>query len=176
MKRTLHPQSVPGEPLAIRWVTDVDLPVGRVVKAPGTVGPMLEFDVLTKVFVERGVADFIQRPFSIRPAKAGVYQGIVGTVTCAVIVALVAFPLGLASAIYLEEYSSDGWFTRVIDVVIRNLAGVPAVVYGLLGYAIFGDFPTPSKWLGIAIIVASGLFIIWREHRSRNLKADIAFD
>ena len=54
MKRTLHPQSVPGEPLAIRWVTDVDLPVGRVVKAPGTVGPMLEFDVLTKVFVERG--------------------------------------------------------------------------------------------------------------------------
>lgn len=46
----------------------------------------------------------------------------------------------------------------------------------VLGYAIFGDFPTPSKWLGIAIIVASGLFIIWREHKSRKLTANAAFD
>ncbi|MGQ3213831.1 MAG: DMT family transporter [Shinella sp.] len=46
----------------------------------------------------------------------------------------------------------------------------------VLGYAIFGDFPTPSKWLGIAIIVASGLFIIWREHKNRKASADIAFD
>jgi drug/metabolite transporter (DMT)-like permease len=46
----------------------------------------------------------------------------------------------------------------------------------VLGYAIFGDFPTPSKWLGIAIIVASGLFIIWREQKSRKATADIAFD
>jgi len=46
----------------------------------------------------------------------------------------------------------------------------------VLGYAIFGDFPTSSKWLGIAIIVASGLFIIWREHKSRKPKADIAFE
>lgn len=46
----------------------------------------------------------------------------------------------------------------------------------ILGYAIFGDFPTPSKWLGIGIIVASGLFIIWREHKNRKANADIAFD
>lgn len=89
------------------------------------------------VFSTRGVADFIQRPYSIRPQFAGVYQAIVGTVTCAVIVAIVAFPLGLASAIYLEEYAGDTWFTRAVDIVIRNLAGVPAVVYGLLGYALF---------------------------------------
>ena len=46
----------------------------------------------------------------------------------------------------------------------------------VLGYAIFGDFPTPSKWLGIAIIVASGLFIIWREHKNRALAASAAFE
>ena len=46
----------------------------------------------------------------------------------------------------------------------------------VLGYAIFGDFPTPSKWLGIAIIVASGLFIIWREHKNRKLATTAAFD
>lgn len=54
MKRTLHPQAIPGEPRAIRWVTDVDLPVGRVVKAPGTIGPLLEYGVLTRIYVERG--------------------------------------------------------------------------------------------------------------------------
>ncbi|MBB1511009.1 NifU family protein [Tessaracoccus sp. MC1627] len=54
MKRSIHPQAVPGEPAAVRWVTDVDLPVGRVVSAPGTLGPLLEYGVLTKAFVERG--------------------------------------------------------------------------------------------------------------------------
>lgn len=107
-----------------------------------------------EVFSTRGVADFIQRPYSIRPQYAGVYQGIVGTVTCAVIVALLAFPLGLASAIYLEEYAGDTFFTRVVDVVIRNLAGVPAVVYGLLGYALFVSGPFEGLTGGSSVLSA----------------------
>ena len=89
------------------------------------------------VLSQRGLWEFLNATFSIRPARTGVYQGIVGTVTCAVIVALTAFPLGVAAAIYLEEYATDNWFTRMVNVVIRNLAGVPAVVYGLLGLAMF---------------------------------------
>lgn len=54
MTRTLHPQAVPGQPSAVRWVVHVDLPVGRVISAPGTVGPMLEYGVLAKMFVDRG--------------------------------------------------------------------------------------------------------------------------
>lgn len=54
MKRAIHPQSVPGQPQAVRWVTETDLPAGRVVRAPGTIGPLLEYGVLTKVLVERG--------------------------------------------------------------------------------------------------------------------------
>lgn len=54
MKRAIHPQPVPGEPRAIRWVTEVDLPVGEVRKAPGTLGPILEYGVLTRMMVERG--------------------------------------------------------------------------------------------------------------------------
>ena len=46
----------------------------------------------------------------------------------------------------------------------------------VLGYAIFGDFPTPSKWLGIAVIVASGLFIIWREHKTRKTAVEIVLN
>jgi len=107
-----------------------------------------------EVLSTRGIEDFIMRPFSIRPDKAGVYQGIVGTVTCAFIVSLVAVPLGLASAIYLEEYASDTWFTRVINVVIRNLAGVPAVVFGLLGYAIFVAGPFESITGGSSVLSA----------------------
>lgn len=54
MSRALHPQAIPGEPRAIRWVTEVDLPVGQVTAAPGTLGPLLEHGVLTKVLVEKG--------------------------------------------------------------------------------------------------------------------------
>lgn len=52
--RAVHPQSVSGQPRAVRWVTEVDLPVGRVVAAPGTLGPLLEYGVLTRVALERG--------------------------------------------------------------------------------------------------------------------------
>jgi phosphate transport system permease protein len=54
-----------------------------------------------------------------------------------VFVVLVAFPIGIAAAIYLEEYASHGRIARVIDISIRNLAGVPSVVYGILGLTIF---------------------------------------
>ena len=106
------------------------------------------------VLSTRGLADFIQRPFSINPDKAGVYQGIVGTVTCAILVAIMAFPLGVASAVYLEEYATDTWFTRMVNVVIRNLAGVPAVVYGLLGYAIFVNGPFEGLTGGSSVLSA----------------------
>ncbi|MBB1510449.1 NifU family protein [Tessaracoccus sp. MC1756] len=53
MTRAIHPQSIPGEPRAVRWVTDAVLPVGQVLHAPGTLGPLLEYGVLTKAMVER---------------------------------------------------------------------------------------------------------------------------
>lgn len=111
---------------------------------------------------ERGVYDFLNRYVSSNPELAGVYQGLVGTFTHAAIVVVVAFPLGVATAVYLEEYASDTWFTRLISVVIRNLAGVPAIVYGLLGAAIFargglsgltGGASTLSAGLTLAILV-----------------------
>lgn len=111
---------------------------------------------------DRGLVDFVNRYGSSNPDLAGVYQGLVGTVTHAVIVVVVAFPLGVATALYLEEYASDTWFTRLIEVVIRNLAGVPAIVYGLLGAAIFargglkgitGGSSSLSAGLTLAVLV-----------------------
>jgi phosphate transport system permease protein len=88
------------------------------------------------VFAERG-ATVLANPLSSSPARAGLIQGLIGSALLAVIVALTAFPIGILTAVYLEEYASGGRFSRFIDVNIRNLSGVPSVVYGLLGLAVF---------------------------------------
>jgi phosphate transport system permease protein len=90
------------------------------------------FSVLT----ERG-GQFLTNGVSALPERAGVAQGIIGSVLMMIFVVLIAFPLGIGAAIYLEEYAPNSRFTRFINVNIRNLAGVPSVVYGLLGLIIF---------------------------------------
>lgn len=80
--------------------------------------------------------DFLTNPSSADPGLAGVAQGIRGTVVLAFIVAA-TFPLGIGAAIYLEELAEDNVITRLIQVTVRNLAGVPSIVYGLLGLAVF---------------------------------------
>lgn len=87
--------------------------------------------------VDRGPIDFISRYTSPRAEIAGIYQALMGTIQMGIIIVVVAFPLGVATALYLEEYAGDNLFTRLVEVVIRNLAGVPAIVYGLLGAALF---------------------------------------
>lgn len=88
------------------------------------------------VLADRGT-DFLTSPLSSRPERAGVLQGVIGTAMLAVMVSVIAFPIGILTAIYLEEYAPANAVTRFIDINIRNLAGVPSVVYGLLGLAAF---------------------------------------
>jgi phosphate transport system permease protein len=88
------------------------------------------------VLAERGVG-FLSAPLSSNPARAGVIQGLIGSAVLALIVALTAFPIGILTAVYLEEYAPATRLSRFIDINIRNLAGVPSVVYGLLGLAVF---------------------------------------
>lgn len=88
------------------------------------------------VFLERGL-DFVTSPLSREPSDAGIGQGLFGSIALMIIVALTAFPIGIGAAIYLEEYARDTRFTRFVTANIRNLAGVPSIVYGLLGLAVF---------------------------------------
>jgi len=69
----------------------------------------------------------------------GIAPAIVGTVLVTFVSAIVAVPFGVAAAIYLNEYASDTWATRMIRLAVRNLAGVPSIVYGLFGLALFVD-------------------------------------
>ncbi|MEM7143133.1 MAG: phosphate ABC transporter permease PstA [Actinomycetota bacterium] len=80
--------------------------------------------------------DFLTSSSSSDPTSAGVAQGIRGSLLIAGIV-IMSFPIGIAAAIYLEEYAEDNWASRLIQVTVRNLAGVPSIVYGLLGLAVF---------------------------------------
>jgi len=89
------------------------------------------------VFQERGLQSFLEGSLSGFPDRAGVSQALYGSGMLMLFVVLFAFPLGVAAAIYLEEYAVDTRFNRFITVNIRNLAGVPSVVFGLLGLAIF---------------------------------------
>lgn len=88
------------------------------------------------VFQERGLG-FLTTGLSSLATRAGVWQGLLGSLAIAVGVVVFAVPLGVAAAVYLEEYAPDTRLTRFITVNIRNLAGVPAVVYGILGVVIF---------------------------------------
>ncbi len=81
--------------------------------------------------------EFLASPLSARDERAGIIQALIGSVTVTLIVVAIAIPLGVGAAIYLEEYARDTWFSRFIRTNVRNLAGVPAIVYGLLGLAVF---------------------------------------
>ena len=90
-------------------------------------------------------------------ADAGIGQAIRGTILICLVVIVVAFPLGIACAVYLEEYAGSSWFARITRVNVRNLAGVPSIVYGLLGLAIFVQ--ALSGWNGGRNVFAGGLAI-----------------
>ncbi len=85
--------------------------------------------------------DFITSPQSSDPANAGVATAILGSLWVVGIAILFAIPMGIGAAIWLEEYASkNGWFASIIDTNINNLAGVPSIIYGLLGLAVFVRF------------------------------------
>ncbi|HJX40104.1 MAG TPA: phosphate ABC transporter permease PstA [Anaerolineales bacterium] len=80
---------------------------------------------------------FIERPQAADPLRAGVRTALLGSLWTVGITVLFAFPVGVGAAIYLEEYAGDSRLNRLIQTNINNLAGVPSIIYGMLGLAIF---------------------------------------
>ena len=74
------------------------------------------------------------------PERAGIKSALVGTLWMILMVAFIAIPIGVSAALYLEEFSKKGRWATLIEVNITNLAGVPSIVYGILGLAIFVRF------------------------------------
>jgi phosphate transport system permease protein len=81
--------------------------------------------------------DFFTSFPSRKAERAGILSAWVGTSLIMLVTALVALPVGVAAAIYLEEYAPKNWFTGIIEINVTNLAGVPSIVYGLLALGLF---------------------------------------
>ena len=96
--------------------------------------------LLTRILIE-GVPwlswGFLTNYPSRHPEIAGIRSAMMGTIWVMALTALFTVPIGVGAAIYLEEYAPKNWLTNLIEINISNLAGVPSIVYGLLGWALF---------------------------------------
>ena len=97
--------------------------------------------------VDTGFNDvFFSRGDSREPSNAGILGAIVGSLLTMVVTLVIAFPVGVAAAVYLEEFAPQNKFTDFIEVNINNLAAVPSIIFGLLGLAVFiGVFGLPRS-------------------------------
>lgn len=127
------------------------------------------------VIVQKGIARLdsnliTRQPSKIRPQTAGVQSALLGTLWVGALTALIAMPLGIAAAIYLEEYaSSEKWWNRAIELNIQNLAAVPAVIYGILtlGFVVRGPVSigavVMAGGIALALLILPVIIITTRE-------------
>lgn len=102
----------------------------------GMILVVIFYDIITKGI---GIVswDFLTKPPADGMTKGGIFPAIVGTFFVTTITALLSVPLGMGCAIFLNEYARDNGLTRFIRMSIRNLSGVPSIVYGLFGVSLF---------------------------------------
>ena len=81
--------------------------------------------------------DFFSNFASRFPKKAGIKAPIFGSIWIITLTALISFPIGVGSALYLVEYAPKNWLTKIMQLNISNLAGVPSIVFGILGLGVF---------------------------------------
>ena len=84
--------------------------------------------------------EFLTQPPRNGMKEGGIFPAIIGTIYLIIGTMIFSLPLGVLSAIYLSEYAKDNFFTRLIKLAIVNLSGVPSIVYGLFGFALFVIF------------------------------------
>ena len=115
--------------------------------------------------------DFLNNFPSRKPEQAGIKAALAGTIWVMVLVAVTAFPLGVGAGIFLEEFAEDNWLTKIIEININNLAGVPSIIYGLLGLTVFVRILEPitggrsvlSGSLTLALLILPIIIVSTRE-------------
>ncbi|MBX2862620.1 MAG: phosphate ABC transporter permease PstA [Leptolyngbyaceae cyanobacterium MAG.088] len=108
---------------------------------------------------------------SRKPEQAGIKPAFFGTLWLMAVVAATSFPIGVGAAIYLEEFATDNWFSRLVEINIGNLAGVPSIIYGLLGLAVFKRIMGPitggnsvlSGGLTLSLLILPVIIVATRE-------------
>lgn len=101
--------------------------------------------------------DFVMGMLKSIPGETGILPALLGTLWLALVTITFALPVGVGAAIYLQEYAQNGWFSRLVEVNIRNLAGVPSIIYGMLGLTIFVGAGFPLSFNFDRTVIAGGL-------------------
>jgi phosphate transport system permease protein len=121
---------------------------------------VLLYDVVT-TGAPRFNLDLIRNMPSGRPARAGIQSAMMGTIWVMLTVAVITVPLGVATAVYLEEYADRSrWYNRLVELNIQNLAAVPSVVYGILGLAFFARGPLDLRGSVLTIALTLSLLVL----------------
>jgi phosphate transport system permease protein len=135
----------------------------------GTVVGVIALATLIWTIVDNGWARLVADPagfltsyVSRFPARAGIKAALVGSAYLMALTALFCFPVGVGAAVYLEEFAPRNRFTNLVEANIANLAGVPSVVYGLLGLGVFARFLRlgPSLLAGALTLAVMSLPVI----------------
>ncbi|MBW4507718.1 MAG: phosphate ABC transporter permease PstA [Scytonematopsis contorta HA4267-MV1] len=111
---------------------------------------LLVFDICKDGLPRLFTLNFVTETPSRFPEDGGIRPAIIGSVLLGIIVIVTAVPIGVGAALYLEEYAPQAWWTTIIEINISNLAGVPSIVYGLLGLGVF------NYLLGFGPVLISG--------------------
>ena len=105
------------------------------------IGVVLLVVFMTDIFME-GISRidatfFTNSPSGLKPETSGIFPALLGTLWILILTASISIPLGVGAGIYLEEYSKKNWLSSLLEINISNLAGVPSIIYGLLGLEVF---------------------------------------
>jgi phosphate transport system permease protein len=133
-----------------RAVNDKTIAYGRQLKAQGAIKPALNTTIFTN-------SD------SNEPELSGLLSAFIGSLLTLAVTACLAVPIGVATAVYLEEFAPKNWLTDFIEVNINNLAAVPSIVFGLLGFAVFLTFfgmPRSAPIVGGIVLALMSLPVI----------------
>ena len=122
------------------------------------VGFILLFTLLADV-IQKGVGyldpTFFTEPSSSNPENAGARPAILGTIYLMILLLVMVVPIGVGTAIYLEEYANrERWYNRLLELNIQNLAAVPSIVYGILGLAFL------VRGIGLGRVLLAGALIL----------------
>ncbi|MBD2502568.1 phosphate ABC transporter permease PstA [Anabaena azotica] len=98
---------------------------------------LLLYDILRDGLARFLTPGFLTQTPSRFPEQGGIRPAIISSIILGIVVILVTVPIGVGAALYLEEYAARNWWTTIIEINISNLAGVPSIVYGLLGLGVF---------------------------------------
>jgi phosphate transport system permease protein len=138
------------QPEATRTVNDNIIAFGRHLQAQGAIRASFN----TTIFTHSDSND---------PELAGLLSAFIGSLLTLAVTVLLAVPIGVATAVYLEEFAPKNWLTDFIEVNINNLAAVPSIVFGLLGFAVFLTFfgmPRSAPIVGGIVLALMSLPVI----------------